>query len=102
MGQGREASAGFGLPIQVNVGHYAAGATGQALQYRAPVIHDEAIAIGFTPIRVKPGLGRRYDIAKILDGTGTQQRLPVCPPGRGGERGGYGDDLRPCGTEAPE
>jgi len=81
MGERREASAGFSLPIQVNIRHYAAGAAGQALQYRSPVVHDEAIAVGFTTIRVKTGLRRRNDITEILDGASAQQRFPVSTSG---------------------
>ena len=54
MVEGREASAGGRLPIQVDIGHDAASAAWQALQDRAPIVDDQAVAIRFAAVRVKP------------------------------------------------
>src|SRR5689334_12111634 len=99
MVEGRKASAGVRLSIQVNIRHDAALSARQALQDRAPVIDDHAVAVGLPAVRMKPRLRRRYHVAQVLDGTRPEQRLPVRTPRGSGERRRHRDDLRARGAE---
>lgn len=68
----REACSRPGLTFEVKLARNVALTTGQTTQNCAPEVHNHAVTIGFTSIRVKAGLCRSNDVAKILDGPGTQ------------------------------
>ena len=95
----REASAGLRLPIQVDVGHDAALPARQALQDRAPVVDDHAVAIGFAAVRVEAGLRRRDRKSLLRDRAGAQQRLPMRAARGTGEGRGHAENLRASRAE---
>src|SRR5580704_13854698 len=95
----REVAANFRLGIKIDGGHDTAATPRQPLQNAAPGVDDHAVAVGFAPAGMKPRLGRRNHVAKVLDGARAEQGLPVRPPRRAGERRRYRQKLRARGAQ---
>lgn len=56
------------------------GETGALGDDGAPGVHDESVPEGDALLVVPPTLGRRHHVALVLDGPGSEQRLPSANP----------------------
>ena len=83
--QRREIPAGFRLALQIDRRDDTTPAARQALHDAAPIINNQAVAVGFAAIGMEARLCRSDYVTQIFDGASAHQRFPMGAPGGSGK-----------------
>jgi len=80
--------------VATQVGDEDTGIAAQLRDHPAPGIDQRAVSVGLATVDVETALGGSQHERLILDGTGTQQDVPVRLPGLRGEGSGHCHEFR--------